>query len=203
MTDKIRSLCPFLSDEQYQFYKEYFNDVQKNKEISFEDFKDALYGSKYVNKDTLEDLLKTYKQAREKKYGNILDNPLKIDDYFRGIEYILKEQEIIENQNDPEMLQLFNNLSNNGDYLYKKNLKNILILYELPLNIEEFFEPLKGQEEINFNEFCALFRKGQGKDEELIRTFYSTFVGFKDVNANSKVIEAAHFPVKYVGHYVD
>lgn len=204
MVEEIKKKHPFLSREQISFFKEYFEDNQKSNQISYELFLDGLYGCKFIIKDGLESVLKDIKAQLDKK--NYYQNKtiyLKFDEYFKYIEIIFKEQELNENQNDPEMRVLFENLSKGQDYLYKKNLISILQVFELPLNLDEFFAPLNGQEEISFNEFCTLFRTGSGIDDNIIRTFYSTFCGFGDVNINENSIKAAHFPLNYVPHNIE
>ena len=50
------------------------------------------------------------------------------------------------------------------------NLYDIIKTFDLPINLDQFFQPVGGQEEINFNEFCSLFQV-EKVDENVRKTF--------------------------------
>ena len=71
----------------------------------------------------------------------------------------MKDQAQSKNQNDPEMERLFKSLAGkDGDYVYKKKLTDIIKTFDLSINLDQFFQPAGGQEEMSFNEFCSLFQ---------------------------------------------
>ena len=52
------------------------------------------------------------------------------------------------------MEKLFKSLAGkDGDYVYKRKLSDIITMFGLPINLNNFFQPVGGQEELNFNEF--------------------------------------------------
>ena len=74
-------------------------------------------------------------------------------------------------------------------------------MFGLPINSNSFFQPVGGQEELNFNEFCCLFRAD--KSDENLRI---TFINFIDKTSKEpeekediKTIYKANFQNKYYG----
>ena len=108
----------------------------------------------------------------------------------------------MKNQNDPEMEKLFKSLAGKeGDYVYKKKLTDIITMFDLPININQFFQPIQGIEEINFNEFCYLFSP-EKVDENVRKTFYTMIDKSSrepDEKEDIKAIYKANFPIKYYG----
>ena len=100
---------------------------------------------------------------------------------FKFVNTVLKDQAQSKNQNDPEMEKLFKSLAGKeGDYVYKKKLTDIITAYDLPINVNDFFQPVGGQEELNFNEFCCLFRP-----EKMDENLRQTFINFIDKYSSS------------------
>ena len=191
-----------MSKEELQYFKDNFNENQKNGTINFEYLCNICRSyTKIMNKKVLEESLKDIKTSLDKK--NSQQNiSLKQDEYFNLINTILKDQFQSQNQDDPEMEKLFKSLSGkDGDYVYKKKLTEIIKTFGLLIDLEQFFRPVGGAEEINFNEFCTLFRSE--KTEENFRT---TFINFIDKSSKEseekeelKAIYKANFPIKYYG----
>ena len=46
--------------------------------------------------------------------------------------------------------------------IHKNSLINIIDQFDLPIIMNEFFSPLGKKEEINFSEFCSLFKSTFG-----------------------------------------
>ena len=100
------------------------------------------------------------------------------------------------------MEKLFKSLAGKeGDYVYKKKLSEIIKTFGLLIDLDQFFRPVGGAEEINFNEFCTLFRT-EKKEEN----FRKTFMNFIDKSSKEpeekeeiKAIYKANFPIKYYG----
>jgi hypothetical protein len=149
----------------------------------------------------LEESLKDIKASLDKK-NNTQQINIKQDEYFNLINTIIKDQFQSQNQDDPEMEKLFKSLAGKeGDYVYKKKLTEIINTFGLLIDTEKFFRPVGGAEEINFNEFCTLFRT-EKKEVDFRKTFFS----FIDKSAKEpeekeeiKAIYRANFPIKYYG----
>ena len=159
-----------MSKEDSAYFTQSFNDNQRNGQVSFDQF--SLICSEYKKFDqaVLKETLKDLKTALDKKNNNAQIN-FKQDDYFHHLNTVIKDQALSKNQNDPEMEKLFKSLAGkDGDYVYKKKLSDIIKTFDLTINLDQFFQPVGGQEEINFNEFCSLFHV-EKSDENLRKTF--------------------------------
>lgn len=97
------------------------------------------------------------------------------------------------------MNNLFNLLSGNQDTISKQKLIDIIQLFELPLDIKAFFSPVEKKTSLEFEDFCSLFRKRNGVDDLVIKTFYSTF---KALDQKREDLQKAdnYFPIKYIPH---
>jgi hypothetical protein len=173
------------------------NKNQNNNLISFDNFSNILYGSKYINRQTLPNSLKEIKTKLEKKFGS---QPiyLKEEEYYKYIEQIKREQDQLINVDDPEMKELYDILAGNEEYVFKSKLIEIIKIFELPIDYNKFFEPVKDIEKLTFEDFCCLFKPGSEINDIVIHTFYSTFIGKDSDNNNDAAIKAANFPIKYV-----
>lgn len=202
----MSTLQSIVSKETFAKIQQKFSELSKNGQIQFELIRDIVMGCKGVDAAVLDDTIKDIKNSMDKKVvnsGNIL---IKEDDYYKHMELIFRDQEQNKNSNDPEMEKLFKSLAvGEGDYVYKKRLSEIINTFGLSIDLNQFFRPIKDQEEINFNEFCTLFRS-ESIDDKARSTFYS----FLDGNANKNIeeeekqnlisIRQANFPIKYVAH---
>ena len=191
-----------MSKEDSAYFTQSFNDNQRNGQISFDQF--SLICSEYKKFDqaVLKETLKDLKSALDKKNNNAQIN-FKQDDYFHHLNTVIKDQALSKNQNDPEMEKLFKSLAGkDGDYVYKKKLSDIIKTFDLTINLDQFFQPVGGQEEINFNEFCSLFHV-EKSDENLRKTFIN-FIDKSskepDEKEDIKAIYKANFPIKYYGN---
>ena len=191
-----------MTKEELQFFTDNFNENQKNGVLNFDLFCNICRSySKISNKTVLEESLKDIKTSLDKKNSAQQIN-IKQDEYFNFINTILKDQFQSQNQDDPEMEKLFKSLAGkDGDYVYKKRLTDIINTFGLLVDVEKFFKPVGGAEEINFNEFCTLFRT-----EKTQETFRTTFINFIDKSSKEpeekeelKAIYKANFPIKYYG----
>ena len=191
-----------MTKEELQFFTDNFNENQKNGVLNFDLFCNIGRSySKISNKTVLEESLKDIKTSLDKKNSAQQIN-IKQDEYFNFINTILKDQFQSQNQDDPEMEKLFKSLAGkDGDYVYKKRLTDIINTFGLLVDVEQFFKPVGGAEEINFNEFCTLFRT-----EKTQETFRTTFINFIDKSSKEpeekeelKAIYKANFPIKYYG----
>ena len=193
----------FMKKDDLLYFTEYFNEYQKNGQITFDYFSTICREFKGIlDKIVLEESLKDLKASLDKK--NVIQQiNLKQDEYFNFVNTVLKDQAQSKNQNDPEMEKLFKSLAGkDGDYVYKKKLSDIITMFDLPINLNTFFQPVGGQEELNFNEFCCLFRP-EKVDENLRKTFIN-FIDKsskeQDEKEDIKAIYKANFPIKYYGN---
>ncbi len=184
------------------YFTDNFNEYQKNGVINFELFCSICREYKGISdKTVLEESIKDLKAPLDKKNQNQQIN-LKQDEYFNFVNTILKDQAQSKNQNDPEMEKLFQSLAGKeGDYVKKKKLSDIINMFDLPINLNSFFQPVSGQEDLNFNEFCLLFR-AESVDENLRKTFVNYIDKSSkepDEKEDIKAIYRANFPIKYYG----
>ena len=191
----------FLNKEALQYFTDSFNDNQKNGLISLDLIKAICSEYKGIDKTVLEETFKDLKSADKKNISSQMN--IKQDDYFNYVNTVLKDQAQTKNQNDPEMEKLFKSLAGKeGDYVYKKKLTDIITMFDLPINVNQFFQPIQGIEEINFNEFCALFQP-EKVDDNVRKTFYTLIDKSSkepDEKEDIKAIYKANFPIKYYGN---
>ena len=191
-----------MTKEDSLYFTQCFNDSQRNGQITFDQFTFICSEYKKLDQAVLQETLKDLKASLDKKNNNAQIN-LKQDEYFNHVNTVLKDQVQSKNQNDPEMEKLFKSLAGKeGDYVYKKKLSDIIRTFDLPINLEQFFQPIGGQEEINFNEFCSLFQV-----EKVDENLRKTFINFIDKSSKEpdekediKAIYKANFPIKYYGN---
>ena len=191
-----------MTKEDSLYFTQCFNDSQRNGQITFDQFSFICSEYKKFDQAVLQETLKDLKASLDKKNNNAQIN-LKQDEYFNHVNTVLKDQVQSKNQNDPEMEKLFKSLAGKeGDYVYKKKLSDIIRTFDLPINLEQFFQPIGGQEEINFNEFCSLFQV-----EKVDENLRKTFINFIDKSSKEpdekediKAIYKANFPIKYYGN---
>ena len=196
------STIGYMTKHDSLYFTENFNEYQKNGLITFDIFSSICREYKGITeKPVLEETLKDLKASLDKKNTMQTIN-LKQEEYFNFVNTVLKDQAQSKNQNDPEMEKLFKSLAGKeGDYVYKRKLTDIINMFGLPINLNNFFQPVQGQEEINFNEFCCLFR-AENVDENLRKTFI-TFIDKSskepEEKEDIKAIYKANFPIKYYG----
>ena len=191
-----------MTKEDSLYFTQCFNDSQRNGQITFDQFSFICSEYKKFDQAVLQETLKDLKTNLDKKNNNA-QIILKQDEYFNYVNTVLKDQAQSKNQNDPEMEKLFKSLAGKeGDYVYKKKLSDIIRTFDLPINLDQFFQPIGGQEEINFNEFCSLFQV-EKVDENLRKTFIN-FIDKsskeQDEKEDIKAIYKANFPIKYYGN---
>ena len=191
----------FLNKEDQVYFGKYWTEYSKGNQLQFDTFKEIILSNKKIDKTIAGNVLKDIKTALEKKSGGQIIN-IKQDDYYNYIEQIKREQDQEYNSNDPEMKILFDNLAGpEQDYVYKKKLSDIINVFDLNIDLNEFFAPIKGQEEINFNEFCSLFTTNTALENQALQTFYSMF-NYLDEDEKKEEIElrSIKFPINYVPH---
>ena len=191
----------FLNKEDQVYFGKYWTEYSKGNQIQFETFKEIIFSNKKIDKTIAETILKDIKTALDKKSGGQTIN-IKQDDYYNYIEQIKREQDQEYNSNDPEMKILFDNLAGpEQDYVYKKKLSDIINVFELNIDLNEFFAPIKGQEEINFNEFCFLFKTNTALENQALQTFYSMFNDLDEDEKKEEIeLRSIKFPINYVPH---
>ena len=191
----------YLTKEDQAFFSKYWSEYSKGNQMPFDTFKEIINSNKKIDKTIAGNVLKDIKTALDKKSGGQPVN-IKQDDYYNYIEQIKREQDQEYNSNDPEMKILFDNLAGpEQDYVYKKKLSDIINVFELNIDLNEFFAPIKGQEEINFNEFCSLFRTNTALDNQALQTFYSMFKGLDEDEKKEEIeLRSIKFPINYVPH---
>ena len=90
--------------------------------------------------------------------------------------------------------ELFSLLSNGDNTLSKKKLIEIIKNFELPIKADEFFAPLGKIEDLNFTDFCSLFKSKSYSSDIFYKTFASSFN-----NASQTVIKDSNvFPIQVI-----
>jgi hypothetical protein len=191
----------FLNKEDQVYFGKYWTEYSKGNQLQFDTFKEIILSNKKIDKTIAGNVLKDIKTALEKKSGGQIIN-IKQDDYYNYIEQIKREQDQEYNSNDPEMKILFDNLAGpEQDYVYKKKLSDIINVFDLNIDLNEFFAPIKGQEEINFNEFCSLFTTNTALENQALQTFYSMFNDLDEDEKKEEIeLRSIKFPINYVPH---
>ena len=191
----------FLNKEDQVYFGKYWTEYSKGNQLQFDTFKEIILSNKKIDKTIAGNVLKDIKTALEKKSGGQIIN-IKQDDYYNYIEQIKREQDQEYNSNDPEMKILFDNLAGpEQDYVYKKKLSDFINVFELNIDLNEFFAPIKGQEEINFNEFCSLFTTNTALENQALQTFYSMFNDLDEDEKKEEIeLRSIKFPINYVPH---
>jgi hypothetical protein len=191
----------FLNKEDQVYFGKYWTEYSKGNQLQFDTFKEIILSNKKIDKTIAGNVLKDIKTALEKKSGGQIIN-IKQDDYYNYIEQIKREQDQEYNSNDPEMKILFDNLAGpEQDYVYKKKLSDIINVFDLNIDLNEFFAPIKGQEEINFNEFCSLFTTNTALENQALQTFYSMFNDLDEDEEKEEIeLRSIKFPINYVPH---
>ncbi len=100
---------------------------------------------------------------------------LDFNDYCEYIEFIALEQHRYQNERDPEIRQLFELLSLGETLIYRKKIVEVIKEFELPISIDDFFQPIGKKEEIYFQDFCYLFKATSESSEIFMQTFASSF----------------------------
>ena len=129
----------YMTKNDLIYFTENFNEYQKNGIISFDLFSSICRDYKAItDKAVLEETLKDLKTSLDKK--NVMQQiNLKQEEYFNFVNTVLKDQAQSKNQNDPEMEKLFKSLAGKeGDYVYKKKLSDIITMFGLPINLNNF-----------------------------------------------------------------
>ena len=192
-----------MTKEELQYFTDNFNENQKNGTINFEYFCNICRSCEHIiNQTVLEESLKDIQNSFDKKTPMQQIN-LKKDEYFNLINTVIKDQFQSQNQDDPEMEKLFKSLAGkDGDYVYKKKLTDIINTFGLLVDLEQFFRPVGGAEEINFNEFCTLFRSKKTQEDFRKSFFFFFYKSSKepDEKEEIKAIYKANFPIKYYGN---
>ena len=204
MSDSLKTV---LNKETYDLIMHRYKEYSKSNTISLDEMKDICSEVKGMDIAVLNSTIKEIRQKLDKKnlQGTIT---LKEDDFFNYIELIFRDQEQSKNENDPEMDRLFKSLIvGNNDVIYKKKLIEIINTFELSIDLDQFFKPIRDIQEINFNDFCTLFKSGSAKEEEMRKSFYSILETNAAINVaniepeekeNMKEIKQANFPIKCV-----
>ena len=176
----------YLSKEDQNFFGKYWTEYQKNNSMPFETFKEIINANKGIDKTIAGNILKDIKTNLDKKSGGQQIN-IKETDYYNYIEQIKREQDQEYNSNDPEMKTLFENLAGpEQDYVYKKKLSDMINVFQL---------------NIDLNEFCSLFKYKGGMENQALRTFYSMFKGLdEEEKKEERELRSIKFPINYVPH---
>jgi len=125
--------------------------------------------------DSLEKIRKKLKESTSSEGELVVQK----NDYFLLIEQMAIENEKILNEKDPEIKNLFELLAGENSTINKNVLSNIIKDFELPISVEEFLKSAGKKEEINFSDFCSLF-KSKNSGEHILKSLTTGY------NSNSE-----------------
>ena len=179
----------FLRTGEYRFFEKYFDSYNLDDSspdagyIKFEHFQAICYESEKFNKSLLPSFMEKIKRLcrdkLRKKDEEILINR---QEFFTYIEIVVRENDKTENERDPELKELFDLLKDKElEIIVKKRLVEIIHSFDIPLNIDDFLGSLKKKDELDFNDFCSLFKKKTDSSSMVFSTFYSSFYNTKDL----------------------
>ena len=200
----------FMRTGEYRFFEKFFDIYSfedesllsyKNQNvdidvIKFENFQQICYDTDKFNKSLLVGILEKIRRLCRDKLRNKDDEILiNRQEFFTYIEIVVRDNDKSENENDPELKEIFECLAIDN-IIYKKKFIEILNSFELPLNVDNFLSPLKKKEEITFFDFCSLFNKKTDTSAMVFSTFYSSFYNTKDI-LTKKGKGKDNFPIKF------
>ena len=191
----------FIKTSECRFFEKYFDMYceviagENEEAITFNQFTSICQECDKFNKQSLFTFLETIKRRCRDKLRN-KDSDIRINriDFYSYIEEIIKSNDKVENENDPELKELFDILAIN-ETINKKYFADLIVSFDLPLNVDEFLSPVKKKDDIVFVDFCSLFRR-RSHDKNLnmiFNTFTSSFYG-KKVRQNEK---DDSFPIQF------
>ena len=70
---------------------------------------------------------------------------------------------------------LFDLLSLGEPIISKRKITDIIRDFDLPINPDDFFHPIGKKDEINFTDFCYLFKSSSDQGEVFLQSFASSF----------------------------
>jgi hypothetical protein len=192
----------FLRTGEYRFFEKYFDmycfedETPENEVIKFDHFQQICYETEKFNRDFLPGFLEKIRRLCRDKLRNKGDEILiNRQEFFGYIELVVRDNDKTENERDPELKDLFNILAYDN-LINKKKFVDIINSFGLPLNIDEFLGPLRKKEDINFNEFCSLFKKKTDETDLMFATFYSSFYNTKESIVKNRD-QYDNFPIKF------
>lgn len=188
----------FLKTSESRFFEKYFDmfciEGEEGEYLLFADFTNICIDSKKFNPHLLPNIFDTIKRRCRDKLRNKEDEiQITRHDFFYYIDEVIRTNDKTENENDPELMEIFNILAKEG-ILNKKYFSEVLTSFELPLVLEEFLAPVRKKDDITFPDFCALFKRHSRESDLLYRTFASSFYNVRDF---SKFTQGESFPIKF------
>jgi hypothetical protein len=196
----------FLRTGEYRFYEKYFDaycfldeisEFQAIEVIKFNDFEQICYDCDKVNKHHIILYMVNIKSTCREKLRNKEDEILITKpEFFAYIEQVVKDNDKIENEKDPELMELYEILKDKTtESIITSTFVIIIDSFELPINTDTFLGSLKKKDELDFLDFCCLFKKKNDDSSLLFETFFSSFYNTKEMNVKSK--DDDNFPIKF------
>ena len=193
----------FLRTGEYRFYEKYFDAycftdefLEDCEVIKFDVFERICYDSDSLNKYNIPMSLENIKRACREKLRNKEDEILITKpEFFAYIEQVVKDNDKIENERDPELRELYDILKDKTlETIVTHKFAEIINSFELPINTDTFLGSLKKKDELDFIDFCCLFKKKLDDSNLLFNTFYSSFYHMKEMKNNK---DNDNFPIKF------
>ena len=179
------SCLQLMSQQDYQRFKNYFDDKKQAKDlISFSDFSSIVKSSSFFDQSRVSPYLDSIKKELKTKINTESDSGIMLNesDYFKYIKTLVTEHHKNANANDHEFRKLFDLLSMGNETIRKKSLIDILENFGININFDQFFSAVSKKTELEFEDFCCLFRSNPELDA-FKKSFTSGFKKDEDKNA--------------------
>lgn len=96
------------------------------------------------------------------------------------------------------VVHLFEIVSNGEPALSRSKIISVIRMFDLPINIEEFFYPIGKKETLNFSEFCLLFKSNDRKDNVFLRSFTKGMKSGEKHNSSALNEKGSNFPIAVI-----
>ena len=151
---------PLLSDYEFKKCTLYFSDKSQDKNsITFPDFVSILKHMHNLNQEKVLIVLEGIKKEVKARTGETNETLITISEkeYYNYIKQIILEQHKLSNEGNSEFRRLFDLLAQGNDTITKTKIKKILEIFRIIID-EQFFITIPKKENIEFKDFCCLFK---------------------------------------------
>jgi hypothetical protein len=188
----------FLNQNEQRLFEKYFNlhsyISNETEVITFDKFIIIVTDSLLFSNNITSSFIDQLKRKSRELSNNEAFEISKVE-FFQILEELVRYHDKKENENDDQLKLLFDLFAIN-DIINKKYLLDMITSFELPINVDDFFSPLKKKEEIGFSDFCSLFKRNKNESDFMISTFASSFYNLKEKKGRISSQEDV-FPIEF------
>jgi len=189
----------FINQNEQRLFEKYFNlyayTLNETEVITFDKFIRIISDSDLFSNKIISSFIdKLKKKSRELSNSEVFE--MTRQEYFQILEELVRYHDKQENEEDEEVKMLFSIFAMN-DIINKKYFQDMIVSFDLPINVDEFLSPLKKKEEIGFSDFCSLFKRSKNENSFMISTFASSFYNLKERKEKFSSIQDDAFPIQF------